>query len=146
MRGTRVNVGKVQPDPALERSRATTLVEEPVSFGRRTNASTTTNSRYALERLCALPRRSAREGAALKIPDNLMEQARAIVNARLRLANCAACQNNNWHLDSTLYEVRESLGGASLTLVDLYCGVCGHQMFLNAYTIGLVKDGRLVLG
>lgn len=86
----------------------------------------------------------------MEIPKERMAAAIAIVNAKLKLSDCTTCQSRQWHLDSTIYQLPtyRPVGPSEnrvLSVAVLYCAVCGHQIFMNATTVGLLKeDGSLI--
>src|ERR1700730_6211334 len=65
---------------------------------------------------------------------------------------CEVCSSTNWSVSDRLWELREYnegnfvMGGPITPLVSLQCGTCGHVIFLNAITLGMVdyKTGKIV--
>jgi RNase P subunit RPR2 len=58
---------------------------------------------------------------------------------------CDICNNNNWMIDDTLFEIREFHGGKTVfgsgaikPLITLTCSSCGNTKFMNALQLGLV--------
>src|SRR5262249_46514106 len=62
-------------------------------------------------------------------------------------ARCSLCGNTNWTVDTTVYEMREFLGGglimgggAIVPVIILTCTTCGHMNLLNAVALGVLDN------
>ncbi len=60
---------------------------------------------------------------------------------------CEICQNVNWSIDDTLFEIREFHGGKTVLgsgaikpVITLGCTVCGNTKFLNAIQLEIVDQ------
>lgn len=58
---------------------------------------------------------------------------------------CPICQNDDWFVHASLWEMREFTGGALpvtgrvLPVIALECKKCGHLVLFNAIPAGLVQ-------
>ena len=64
--------------------------------------------------------------------------------------NCTICRENDWIIVDKIYEIREFYGGsfviggtgAILPIVAVICKICGHTIFFNAISLGLVEPQK----
>lgn len=58
---------------------------------------------------------------------------------------CSVCRRGTWSISRTVAELRPfqkgslSLGGGVLPVVVFICMTCGHTLFFNAITLGIVE-------
>lgn len=70
--------------------------------------------------------------------------------AHLKNASCQSCGNKDWIASENIFELREFQGGnmviggksAILPVVPVTCKHCGHTIFFNALTIGLLGQKK----
>lgn len=66
----------------------------------------------------------------------------------LKKSKCPMCGEGVWIVNDTIFEMREFQGGnlvigggtAILPVVPVTCKQCGHTVFFNALTLGLIDS------
>lgn len=62
---------------------------------------------------------------------------------------CEMCQNNNWNIDETIYQINEFHGGnvvigsgSLVPVITLTCQNCGNTKLMNAIKLGVVETNN----